>query len=58
VVTMDSLKVCSHCRSDVMYRLDEEVGLYVHWDGAFYFVDFVLVLPKRCLGLYRLVYRV
>lgn len=51
------LKVCAHCRSEFRFRINDDVGLYVHWVGDLYLIDIVLILEKRSLGLYHEVYR-
>ena len=46
----NSVKVCVHCRHDFRVRFSEDIGLYAHWRGDWYFVDVVLLFSGGLLG--------
>lgn len=55
------LAMCSKCqlaRSEFVFRVDKELVLRSARVGNLLYLKYYLVLPKRCLTLYREVYQV
>jgi hypothetical protein len=58
VAMKSDLKVCPHCRKNIIVRLSSDIGVAFHWEGDCFLVDVVLFFSESPLVhvLYREVY--